>query len=43
VIDRRQDRPTDEDLSPRVALAFGMTGACDETVLFGPQTGETFI
>lgn len=43
VIDRRQDGPANQDLAPCVVLAFGVTGARDEAILFRPQTGEPFI
>ena len=43
VINRRQDRPADQDLAACVALALRMTRACDEAILLGPQTGEAFV
>jgi hypothetical protein len=37
VLDRREDRAADQDLSPGVALAFSLTCACEQPALLTPE------
>jgi len=43
VFDRGQDGSADQDLSPRVALAFSLTGTCEQPALLTSQPRQTLF